>query len=246
MPRILISDEQGVYSTGLCILITKRIPGSKVAEASSHADSFSRIRYDGVFDLVLLGLNLRGISSFNALKAARELFPATRCAVTSVSDSHEEILASLTAGFHGFISKHQSDDEVIAAIKDLLSGRIYIPWPLAEANDPAPLSRERGGALPMIFPEDNVPNLTRRQRDVLSFLAHGASNKEIARELRIAEATTKIHMAALLRALGVRNRTEAASRAAKLIGSAPSLGSNALAPMTHPDDACILKMSAVS
>lgn len=65
----------------------------------------------------------------------------------------------------------------------------------------------------------NVLKLTKRQREVLTFLARGLSNKEIARALDIAEATTKIHMAALLRELGARNRTEAAFKAANLVGS---------------------------
>jgi DNA-binding NarL/FixJ family response regulator len=62
----------------------------------------------------------------------------------------------------------------------------------------------------------HILKLTKRQREVLSFLARGLSNKEIARALGIAEATTKIHLAALLRALGVRNRTEAAHKAGNL------------------------------
>ena len=67
--------------------------------------------------------------------------------------------------------------------------------------------------VPMLTTEVDLPKLTKRQREVLSLLAGGKSNKEIARVLDIAEATTKIHMAALLRALRVRNRTEAAFKA---------------------------------
>jgi DNA-binding NarL/FixJ family response regulator len=74
-------------------------------------------------------------------------------------------------------------------------------------------------ALPTLSTEADVLKLTKRQREVLSLLARGLSNKEIARALDIAEATTKIHMAALLRGLGVRNRTEAAFKAANLVHS---------------------------
>ena len=76
-----------------------------------------------------------------------------------------------------------------------------------------------GEALTTLSTEANIANLTKRQREVLSLLAQGLSNKEIARTLAIAEATTKIHMSSLLRALGVRNRTEAAFKAAKLVNS---------------------------
>jgi DNA-binding NarL/FixJ family response regulator len=73
--------------------------------------------------------------------------------------------------------------------------------------------------LPALSTEVDVLKLTKRQREVLTLLAGGLSNKEIARALHIAEATTKIHMAALLRGLGARNRTEAAFKAANLVRS---------------------------
>jgi DNA-binding NarL/FixJ family response regulator len=120
----------------------------------------------------------------------------------------------LAAGFHGFISKHQSDTDILAAITDILSGRIYVPSSLAEVGNGA-----RRATPPALSTEADVLKLTKRQREVLSLLARGRSNKEIARALEIAEATTKIHMAALLRALGVRNRTEAAFKAGNLINS---------------------------
>ena len=80
-------------------------------------------------------------------------------------------------------------------------------------------SRSYRETLPTLLTKADVLKLTKRQREVLPLLARGLSNKEIARALAIAEATTKIHLAALLRALGVRNRTEAAYKAANLINS---------------------------
>jgi DNA-binding NarL/FixJ family response regulator len=130
------------------------------------------------------------------------------------------MLAALAAGLHGFISKHQSDAEIIAAINDILSGRIYVPCSLVEAGDrEASVSQGNREAAPFLSTEADLSMLTKRQREVLQLLARGMSNKEIARVLKIAEATTKIHMAALLRALGARNRTEAAYKAGNLINS---------------------------
>jgi len=219
MPRILVLDEQTIYRTGLRELISAKVPCAEVIEASSFTQAFSQIR-DGAFDLVLMGVDRSSVRPLDSLKAAREASPATRFAIVSWSDTRAEILASLAAGFHGFISKHQSDTDIIAAITDILSGRIYAPWSLAEAGDHDALGdRFSGGALPRLSTEVNLLKLTARQREVLSLLARGNSNKEIARALGIAEATTKIHMAALLRGLGVRNRTEAAYRAGNLVNS---------------------------
>jgi DNA-binding NarL/FixJ family response regulator len=117
------------------------------------------------------------------------------------------------AGFHGFIHKLQSDDEWITAVNDLLSGRIYVPRWVAEGDV------KKSDVLPSADIRINRLRLTPRQREIVPLLAQGMSNKEIARHLHIAQGTTKIHTAALLRALGARNRTEAAFLAATLPGS---------------------------
>jgi DNA-binding NarL/FixJ family response regulator len=219
MPRILVFDEHSVYRTGLRSLMSAKIPCAEVTEASNPNEAFSHIR-DGAFDLVLMGVDPSSLGSLDSLKSAREASPATRFAIVSWSDTRADIIASLAAGFHGFISKHQSDTDILAAITAILSGRgrIYVPWLLAEAGDhDATGGRLSGKPLPKLSTEVNLLKLTKRQREVLLLIARGKSNKEIARALDIAEATTKIHMAALLRALGVRNRTEAAYKAANLV-----------------------------
>jgi DNA-binding NarL/FixJ family response regulator len=220
MARILVVDDQAVYRTGLRGLICTQMLGAEVLEASSLPQALPEIQ-NGAFDLVLIGLDLSDAKTVDALKsAAREASPATRIAIISASDTRADILASLAAGLHGFISKHQSDAAILDAIARLLSGRIYVPRSLAEADD-GEASASRGDNVGDSLPtEADLLKLTKRQREVLGLLALGMSNKEIARALEIAEATTKIHMAALLRALGVRNRTEAAYKAGQLLNSA--------------------------
>jgi DNA-binding NarL/FixJ family response regulator len=138
----------------------------------------------------------------------------------SALDTRAAILATLAAGLHGFISKHQSDADILDAITYLLSGRTYVPRSLVEAGDGEASARQGDtGAAPLLSTEADLSKLTKRQREVLQLLARGMSNEEIARALKIAEATTKIHMAALLRALGARNRTEAAYKAGHLVDS---------------------------
>jgi DNA-binding NarL/FixJ family response regulator len=219
MPRILVLDEQAVYRTGLRELIDSKVPCAEVIEASTLLQALSQLR-SSTFDLVLVGVDLSSFGPLDSLKAAREASPATCFAIISASDTRSDILASLATGFHGFISKHQSDADILGAITDILSGRIYVPGSLAELEDRDTLDGRLGGEeVPMLTTEVDLPKLTKRQREVLSLLAGGKSNKEIARVLDIAEATTKIHMAALVRALGVRNRTEAAYRAGNLVNS---------------------------
>jgi DNA-binding NarL/FixJ family response regulator len=216
MPRILIFDKHGVYRSGLRCLIGETIASAEVMEAADFNEASFQIR-TGCFDLVLVGMGRSDLGSLDFLTQWREAAPATRFAIMSASNTRTDMLASLDAGFHGFISKRQPDAEILAGINDVLSGRIYVPASVVETDDGNSLGGYCSNEAPLTSSTDaHILRLTKRQREVLSLLTRGFSNKEIARALGIAEATTKIHLAALLRALGVRNRTEAAHKAGNL------------------------------
>jgi DNA-binding NarL/FixJ family response regulator len=205
---ILVVDEHSIYRSGLRDVIQARIH-SRVVEAAR----FEHLDADANFDLILIDFGCLTPPALRVLAEIHDIRPTTRIAVMSTSNTRADVLSCLSAGFHGFVPKLQSDEELLSAIEDLLSGRIYVPRWLADDNIDKP-------DVPQIVNFDlEGLRLTRRQNEILPLLAQGMSNKEIARELSIAEGTSKIHTAALLRALGARNRTEAAFMAAKLVGS---------------------------
>jgi DNA-binding NarL/FixJ family response regulator len=120
-------------------------------------------------------------------------------AVMSNSQARSDVFNFLSTGFHGFLCKLQPDAELLIGLGDLLSGKIHLPrWLVEEAPSSA------------AAPHSDLPKLTRRQHEILPLIAAGMSTKEIARQLSISSGTTKIHTTALMRALGARNRTEAA------------------------------------
>lgn len=206
MPLILVIDGHSVYRQGLRLVIEARVDQSRVVEATilEHAATKGR------FDLMLIDAASLSHSSPDVLRKVRALNPDTRFAVMSNSQTRADVFGCLSAGFHGFVCKLQSEAELLIAISDLLSGRIYVPrWLVDEAPCPGV----------EVSQDSDVAKLTQRQREVLPLLAAGMSTKEIARHLRIAPGTAKIHTAALLRALHARNRTEAAFIAAKLMRS---------------------------
>jgi DNA-binding NarL/FixJ family response regulator len=214
LPTILLVDAQDVYRRGIKQLIERGIADARVIETSvlQHSDLEHNL------DLVLIDLGSLDQHSSEILASDRN--PEILHAIISASKSRSDVLNCLSAGFRGYVHKHQSDEEWISAISDLLSGRIYVPPWLAH-NREGDISFESA-------PSENVEletlKLTRRQTEILPLLAKGMSNKEIARELGIAEGTAKVHTTALLRALGARNRTEAAFFAAKLVGAKGGLG----------------------
>jgi DNA-binding NarL/FixJ family response regulator len=213
MYRIVIADDHGLYRRGLRSALTAGIPGVEIFEATCFDAVVSLLAEQGFVDLAVLDLNMPGLFNQEVLSDVLSAYPDTRFAIVSGNDSRSEILTALSIGLHGYIVKSQKDEEVVLAVNEILSGRIYVP---------ALLSRTSGGQAsqpPMLFEQishrrtpssNNLERLTSRQKEVLSLMAEGYSNKEIARSLEIAEATTKIHAAAILRELGVRNRTEAA------------------------------------
>jgi DNA-binding NarL/FixJ family response regulator len=206
---ILVIDEHSVYRSGIRALIEARVQHSRVVEASPF-ESFAANQY---FDLILVDSGCLSYRLLDFLNEVHELSPATRFAVISTSNTRADVLSCLSAGFHGFVHKLQPDEDLLTAINDLLSGRIYVPRWLADCDDYRP------EAAHSINAQVETQKLTRRQSDILPLIAQGMSNKEISSRLNIAQGTTKIHLAALLRALGARNRTEAAFIAAKLVGS---------------------------
>ncbi|MGZ8371988.1 MAG: LuxR C-terminal-related transcriptional regulator [Rhodoplanes sp.] len=252
MPRILVVGEHSLYRMGFCALIKENFTNVEVLETGSITEAVAHIRSDRGVQLVLINLELSRSPSFNLIKSACNNAHDTRLVTISATNNRVDILRSLAAGFSGFISKLQPDHEILASISYVLSGRICVPECLvtiANINirmithrqrevlalltrststkhialnnfDEAPLNDARPGP----DARNEFHQITRRQRDVLALLARGMSNKEIARALGISEATTKIHAAALLRILGVRNRTEAALRASLLINE-PSVTS---------------------
>jgi DNA-binding NarL/FixJ family response regulator len=165
------------------------------------------------FDLILVDSESLNYETLDVLAELHEANPTTRIAVMLTSKARTDVLYYLSAGFHGVVHKLQPEAELFAAISDLLSGRIYVPGWVAEVDD-ANLNRPT-----LVDARQETLKLTPRQNEVLTLLARGMSNKEIARELNIAEGTSKIHTAALLHALGARNRTEAAFMAAKIVRS---------------------------
>lgn len=209
LPRILLIGHDACRAS-LLILIKANFAQAEIFQTKSLNEGIFEIQH-GRPDLVLADIDLIGARPLETLKAVSSSHPSVQFAVMSISDSREFISASLAVGMRGVLSKRQSDEDVLSAIKEILAGGVYIPGCSVEGS---------GGRMT----PGEIPILTPRQRQVLRLLSLGMSNKEIARALRIAESTTKIHTAMLMRALGVRNRTEAAFRAGKLLTAMDAAG----------------------
>lgn len=212
----LIADDDEFFRIALRTILKSELGFPDIVETASLDDAIEQLAGRDDISLALFDLGMPGMESPASLKAVRDFKPELRVAVVSASASRSLILTALEAGVHGYVPKGLGASELTSALRLITEGVIYVPPAIAErtqdAAEPRP-AEHSAGAQPAHMPA----SLTPRQRDVLELLVHGCSNKEIARKLDLGHGTVKIHLAALFRSLGVRNRQAAAVAGARLM-----------------------------
>lgn len=203
----VVADDHGMYRMGLAFTLKDRLGFDAVEEAASLDEALDKLGEAENVALALFDLSMPGMESAASLAAVRECYPTLAIAVVSGSENRADVLGALAAGVNGFVPKRLAEDELVAALEAIVGGAIFVPATLATA---AP-------ARPAEPAHPDLARLTPRQRDVLGLLVEGHSNKEIARALELGHGTVKIHLAALFRHLGVRNRAAAVAVAAPLL-----------------------------
>lgn len=197
--RILIADDHAPFREGLKLQLQALDPTVDILEAADFDSAMAQAREAEPIDLILIDLGMPGRPWREALPLMRQRCPGTPLVVISASDARDDILAALNNGAAGYIPKSSTGKVMLLALDLVMSGGVYVP--------PEVLSWiERTGA-------QDTPraahSLTPRQIDVLKLMAEGQSNKQIARTLELSEGTVKLHVAAVLKALGADNRTHA-------------------------------------
>jgi DNA-binding NarL/FixJ family response regulator len=203
--NILLVDDHALIRDALRAILAETMADAVVDEADSARKAMELVDSAPGRQLVILDLGLPDGDGLDLLKAIRATHPATAVVVLSSSTESDVMAAALDAGAVGFIPKSAPRSVMVSALGLVLAGGIYIPpeaWP-ARPKDLLKTPDERS-------PTPAELGLTERQLHVLALLMRGRSNKAIARTLSIAEVTVKHHVTALMRALQVGNRTEAA------------------------------------
>jgi DNA-binding NarL/FixJ family response regulator len=202
--KILICDDHALFREGLELVLGQLDPAAELTSVGDAEAALARVAEHDGFDLVLLDLRLRGTSGFAALDELRRRHPEVPVVVISASESPADVRSALERGASGFIPKATRGSVLLAALRHVLAGGVYVP-PLSAGGPEAPAPAETP-----------PPALTERQIEVLRLLARGLTNREIADVLRITEETAKSHVKHIYSALDVSTRTEAVMRMREL------------------------------
>ncbi|QCI63907.1 response regulator [Phreatobacter stygius] len=213
----VIADDHGLYRMGLAFTLKDRLGFDDVEEAGSLDEALEKLGEIGDVALALFDLSMPGMASAASLAAVRECYPDLPIAVVSASEDRKDVLEALAAGVNGFVPKRLVEDDLVAALRSVVAGAIFVPASLASTMPPRQPASEAPDTTDRPAEPVDLSRLTPRQRDVLALLLRGHSNKEIARDLDLGHGTVKIHLAALFRHLGVRNRAAAVAAAAALL-----------------------------
>ena len=197
--EILLIDDHKLFRTGLRLMLAELAPDVVIHEAGSVEAALALGLDEHAIQLILLDLNLPGLSGLDAVRLVRRRLASSPLVLLSGVDDPAVLQAAGELGARGFIAKSSSAQDMLADIRHVLAGGAC--W-VRPPHDQA--LQIRGEAL-----HPSGMHLTGRQIDVLTALCRGASNKEIARRLGMSDNTVSTHMAAIFRELGVRSRSEA-------------------------------------
>ena len=192
--KILIADDHELYRDALSILVQRLEEPTKIYLSSNYTDLLQLAQSADDWDLMLVDLNMPGLSYYDGIAQLSTQHPTTPIIVVTSSDDPKDSQLALKAGALGYMSKSMKSEDMLNAIKLMLSSGISI-----HPNHSTDTSTDSA----------ELNELTPRQQDVLRQLCQGESNKRIARNLELSEHTVKLHVRAILQALNAENRTQA-------------------------------------
>jgi DNA-binding NarL/FixJ family response regulator len=214
--RILVVDDHPLIREALRQVLQALDNAVDLLEAQTGAEALELARRNPKLSLILLDLALPGADGFETLRQLREEFPGIPVVVLSAHEQSETVTRAIDGGAMGFIPKTSTSGILVQALRLVLSGGIYLPPEVLRRQSPAGSAAPVPVTTPAQLRDPHEIGLTERQSQVLALLVQGMPNKLICRELKLAEGTVKIHVTAILKSLGVGNRTQAVIAVSKL------------------------------
>lgn len=205
--RILLIDDHSLFRSGVRQLLQRENDLEVVAEAADGVEGIKRAK-EFKPDVILLDLNMPGLSGLDTLQLLVQDLPQCAIIILTVSEEADELGQALRQGARGYLIKNIEAEALTAAVRRAAGGE-----PVIADNMTAKLVAQFR-AQPLVAPQASASaereKLTSRERDIVQCLARGESNKEIARNLDVAESTVKIHIQNILKKLNLSSRVQVA------------------------------------
>jgi DNA-binding NarL/FixJ family response regulator len=198
---LLLIDDHPLFREGLKFLL-RSLDSELTVDEAGDCDQALGIGQQRLYDLVLLDMKLPGLNGLDALEAVRKRFPFAALVVVSGDSSPRLVREAIDRGAMGFIPKSSTPEVLVHALRQVLGNKVYLP---EDALTALPVAQTPAAADDAM---KSLPELTPRQTDVLRCVIQGKSNQTVASELGVSRDTVKSHLAAVMRALEARNRTE--------------------------------------
>lgn len=207
--RVLVVDDHTLFRRGLIALLATQSQLQVVAEAGD-AGTAERLAAELRPQVILLDNHLPGVTGVQALPALRAAAPGVQVLMLTMSESEADLGAALRAGACGYLLKTADNHELTQAIERAVRGVSSFSAEMAGKLATAFRHEAEAASMAAAPPPDPFATLSPREREIVELIAHGDSNKRIARALGIAETTVKIHVQHLLRKLDLDSRVQAA------------------------------------
>jgi two-component system nitrate/nitrite response regulator NarL len=208
--RVLVVDDHTLFRRGLVALLAGDDRFEIVAEAGDANEAHRRAAATQP-DVILLDNHMPGVNGVDALAGFKEVSPAARVLMLTVSEDERDLAAALRAGARGYLLKTMDSDMLAAAILRTMAGdSVVSPEMTSKLVSAFQSCQSDAPARAVGVDPDPIHSLSPREREILAHIARGASNKAMARALGIAEATVKIHVQHILRKLNLSSRVQAA------------------------------------
>ena len=205
--KYLIVDDHALVAGALTLLLEDRDPEAEVHTAATAREALDLVNREGDADLLILDLSMPDVTGTELMEEIVRMQPMLKILVVSGLADQESIMRVLQLGAAGFVPKSLDTEMLGNAIDFVLKGGVFIPSKLLTESQRVGFFTRTAAHLKSSAEEP--VHLTERQKDVLALLAQGAPIKRICRELDLSEGTVKTHVAAIYRAFGASNRTEA-------------------------------------
>jgi len=206
--RILLIDDHTLFRSGLKQLLQRQEDFDIIAEAADGVEGVKRAKAFHP-DVILLDLNMPGLSGLETLQLLVQDIPSAAVVILTVSEEAEELTEALRQGALGYLVKNIDVDVLVSAVRRTAAGEPFIGDNMTaklidQFRHPGP------PASPLPAAAGDADIFTPREREIISCLVQGESNKEIARELDITESTVKIHVQNILKKLNLSSRVQIA------------------------------------